>query len=431
MSSERHPWNPDKAWADPLIGILALLCFLASSMALSSRSRTAAQAPRTVSLQGRMMELALGAQIALGMPSAKAPEPRDLANPWDRALAAVLAAESKALEPAKRLVREEPQDPAFRAAFEAAYVQAASGPLSPAVREGLGSGLAARLLEARLAPEGTRANARKAAIESYHIRIATLLGLGALGCLLALGGIAYGILLAANWPRPAPVGPRFPLPWRAVALVFLGWFAGFFLMSLLASTLGGALPALRPWTLPLGYVGQAAWGLWLILQATGQSFRELRSQLFPGTWGTSLAHALGGWGLALVAITLLGLLLSPFLRGKASPQEELVEGLRSAQGLQSVALFLTVAVLAPCFEELMMRGFLLGHLRTRWKAFPALAATSLIFGFIHLQPLALPTLSTLGALLGLILLRTGDLRSSILIHGAWNGSIFLLVRALT
>ncbi|HJV23148.1 MAG TPA: type II CAAX endopeptidase family protein [Holophagaceae bacterium] len=431
MSSERRPWNPDKAWADPLIGILALLCLLASSMALATRRQAAAQPPRAVSLQGRLMDLALGAQIALGLPSGRAPEPRDLTNPWDRALAAVLAAESKALEPAKRLVQAEPQDPAFKAAFEAAYLQGTSGTLPPAVREGLGSGLASRLLEARLAPEGTRASARKAAIESYHARIATLLVLGGLVCLLALGGLAYGILLAANWPRPAPVGPRFPLPGRAVVLVFLGWFSGFFLTSLLASSLGSALPALRPWTLPLAYASQAAWGLWLILQATGQSFRELRSLLFPGRWGTSFAHALGGWGLALAAIALLGLLLSPFLRGKASPQEELVEGLRAAHGLQSVVLFLTVAVLAPCFEELMMRGFLLGHLRTRWSPFPALAATSLLFGFIHLQPLALPTLSTLGALLGLILLRTGDLRSSILIHGAWNGSIFLLVRALT
>ncbi|HJV21182.1 MAG TPA: type II CAAX endopeptidase family protein, partial [Holophagaceae bacterium] len=220
------------------------------------------------------------------------------------------------------------------------------------------------------------------------------------------------------------------LPGRAVALAFLGWFTGFFLLSFLVSGLVGALPALRPWALPLTYAGQAAWGVGLVLRATGLSFRELRLRLFPGTWGTVLPHALGGWGLSLVSILLLGLLLSPLLRGKASPQEELVEGLRAAHGPAAVALFLTVAVLAPCFEELMMRGFLLGHLRTRWKALPAVAVTALLFGFIHLQPLAMPTLSALGALMGLLLIRTGDLRASILLHGAWNGSIFLLVRTL-
>ena len=377
-----------------------------------------------------MLDLAMGAQIALGIAASKVPEPRDLPNPWDRALTAVLAAEAKALEPAKRLAWEEPQDSAFQAAFQAAYVQGTSGPLPPAVRDGLGSGLAARLLEARLAPEGTRASARKAAIEAHHPRLALALGLVAFGGLLGLGGLAYGIILAINWPKATPPGPRFPLPGRAVALVFLGWFAGFFVTGLLTSTVVGGLPFLRPWAMPLAYGSQAAWGLWLILQATGMSFRELRSHLFPGAWGPSLTHALGGWGLALVSIFLLGLLISPLLRGKTSPQEELMEGLRSAQGAAALGLFLTVAVVAPCFEELMMRGFLLGHLRTRWKVLPALAATSLLFGFIHLQPLALPTLSTLGAVLGMLVFRTGDLRASVLLHGAWNGSIFLLLRAL-
>jgi membrane protease YdiL (CAAX protease family) len=430
MSAERRPWNPDKAWADPLIGLLTLLCLLGSVFALSNRSQAATRAPRTVSLQGRVLDLALGAQIALGLPATRTPAPQDLANPWDRALAAVLAAESKALEPAKRLALAEPQDPAFRALFEAAYAQGTSAPLPPAIREGLGSGLAARLLEARLAPEGTRASARKAAIEAYHTRIALLLGLGALGCLLGLGGVAYGLLLATSWPKPTPEGPRFPLPGRAAALVLLGWFSGFFITGLVTSGLVGAFPALRPWAMPLAYGSQSVWGLWLILRATGMTFRELRTHLFPGSWGPGLGHAMGAWGLSLVCIFLLGLLLAPFLRGKASPQEELMEGLRGAQGPAALALFLTVAVVAPCFEELMMRGFLLGHLRTRWKLLPALGATSLLFGFIHLQPLALPTLSTLGALLGLVLIRTGDLRSSILVHGAWNGTIFLGLRAL-
>ena len=430
MSAVRRPWNPDKAWADPLIGMLALLCLLGSSMALSIRSRAASHPPRTVSLQGRMLDLAMGAQIAMGSSATKAPNPKDLSNPWYRALAAVLVAESKALPSAKRLVEAEPQDPAFRRAFRAAYEEGAPTALEPAVREGLGSGLGARLLEARLAPVGAQASARVAAIKAFHSRIAAFAGLMTFGGLLGLGGLAYAILLAIRWPNPAPPGPRFPLPGRAVALVLLGWFAGFFLASLLTSVLVGALPGFRPWALPLAYGSQACWGLWLILRATGLSFQELRDQLFPGQWGSSLSHALGGWGLALVSIFLLGLLLSPFLRGKASPQEELLEGLRGAHGLSALALFLTVALLAPCFEELMMRGFLMGHLRTKWKALPALLATSLLFGFIHLQPLALPTLSALGGILGLLLLRTGDLRSSILLHGAWNGSIFLLLRAL-
>ena len=58
----------------------------------------------------------------------------------------------------------------------------------------------------------------------------------------------------------------------------------------------------------------------------------------------------------------------------------------------------------------------------------ALASSGLLFGLIHLQPLALPTLTTLGFVLGLAVLRTGNLLTSILVHGLWNGGVFLLMR---
>jgi membrane protease YdiL (CAAX protease family) len=429
MTGERTPWNPDKAWADPLIALLALLCLLASGLALRLRSQAVPRPPSQVGLQGRVVDLTLGAQVTLGTPVRKLPTPDSLPNPWDRAVAAVLLAESKALEPAKAMANQAPQLPGFQSAFTAAYLEGRSAPLDPQVKRGLGPTLAAGLLEARLAPEASRAQARKVALEGAQTRLAAFAGLGLLLLLLGVGGLIYGIWLATAWPKAGPGGARFPLPGRAVALVLLGWFVGFFALNTLVLNVL-TTPGLRPWALPLGYLLQAGWGGFLILRATGQSLSGLRAHLFPGRWRDLLPHALGGWGLALVAVLMVGLLLGPFLKGKASPQEELIEGLRVAQGPVVIAMFLTVAVLAPCFEELMMRGFLLGHLRTRWATLPALVATSLLFGFIHLQPLALPTLSTLGAVLGLLVLRTGDLRSSILLHGIWNGSVFLLVRAL-
>ncbi len=425
MTGERSPWNPDKAWADPLIALLALLCLLASAFVLNARARAVPRTPTQVGLQGRWLDLALGAQVTLGTPLRNRPQPEALANPWDRAVVAILLAEAKALEPARAMADRAPQDPAFRAAFTAAYLEGRTQALDPAVGRGLGPTLARGLLEARLGPEATRLQARKAALDGAQSHLAGFLAGGILVLLLAAGGLIYGILLITAWPKQAPEFPRFPLPGRAVALVLLGWFTGFFLLNTLVSALVGS----RTWSLPLGYLLQATWGLFLIRAATGEDLAGLRRRLFPGRWRSLLPHVAGAWGLALVAVLLAGLLTSPWLRGKASPQEDLLEGLRSAQGGTALALFLTVAVVAPCFEELMMRGFLLGHLRTRWAAFPAVLATSLIFGFIHLQALALPTLTTLGGILGLLVLRTGDLRSSILLHGLWNGSVFLLVRA--
>ena len=56
--------------------------------------------------------------------------------------------------------------------------------------------------------------------------------------------------------------------------------------------------------------------------------------------------------------------------------------------------------------------------------------TGVSFGAMHLQPLGLPTLATLGIVLGFAFLRTGNLVTSILVHGLWNGGVFILMRAL-
>ena len=91
--------------------------------------------------------------------------------------------------------------------------------------------------------------------------------------------------------------------------------------------------------------------------------------------------------------------------------------------------FLTVTLLAPCFEELLFRGFLLPVLAQRQRLALALVLSALLFGAIHLQPAGLPTLSTLGFVMGLAMRHTGSLRTPILIHACWNGSQFLLLRA--
>ncbi len=432
MSTARRPWNPDPAWADPLLILLTLLCLLGSTLALTGRARSRATGKaEAVSLQGRMLDVALGLNLALGGPTRGLPAPRDLPNPWDRALAAVFAAEGGAMAKARELADQGPASGGFRTAFAAAYEGGPAGTADPSLGEALGGGLGARLLQARLLPEPARSEARKGALSAQTGRMVGLVAVGLLGLTLGLGGIIYGILLLQARREAWPSGPRWEgLTGRGAALAFLGWFTGYFLIGLFSGSLASVLPGLRPWLLPLSYLAHAAWGLWLILGVTGLSLGELRARLFPGRWSSALAHALGGWGLAVLALFLLSLALAPLLRGRASPQEEVMEGLRAARGATVLPLFLTVAVLAPCFEELMMRGLLLGHLRERWGQGLALAATSLLFGCIHLQPLALPTLSTLGALMGLLLLRTGDLRASILLHGLWNGSLFLLLRAV-
>ena len=127
----------------------------------------------------------------------------------------------------------------------------------------------------------------------------------------------------------------------------------------------------------------------------------------------------------------VALVLSPLLKSAQPPQRELMEMIQGTGGiLPTVLLFFTMAVVAPCFEELMFRGTLLPWLQSRLGASWAIPLSALAFAAIHLQPLALPTLFTLGAVLGLAARRTGGLLTPIAVHAAWNGSVFLLMKLM-
>jgi membrane protease YdiL (CAAX protease family) len=208
----------------------------------------------------------------------------------------------------------------------------------------------------------------------------------------------------------------------------------------MAAALIGLLPGLKPVTIPLVYTIHALAGTAYLLAAEGIDLATLRRRVAPGRHGRALAAGLGYFALAFAAVVVVAMVLSPIRPEGPSPQKELLEYLARLHGSWAVLLlFLTVAVLAPLFEELMFRGFLLpwlcerlesrlGAARGRWLA---VAATGLAFGVMHLQPLGLPTLTTLGIVLGFAFLRTGNLVTSILVHGLWNGGVFLLMRAIS
>ncbi len=78
----------------------------------------------------------------------------------------------------------------------------------------------------------------------------------------------------------------------------------------------------------------------------------------------------------------------------------------------------------------MFRGFLLTSL-TRFMPTPAAVAVSaLAFGAAHLSPRDFPVLVALGLLLGASYVRSRNLLTPILIHGAWNSAVLTLLFAL-
>jgi len=445
MASEQPtPWQPDRRWADPLISLLALLALLAAGYSLGIRQRQAQRPAERAGLHGRLVETTLaGPKILLGREVAEkdwAKARLQLKEPWDQALLAVLRAElvdhpdGPPTEPAWKDLPTTPATERFHQAWRAAY---AGGPIPDArsridVHRRLGSGFVADRFEARLRDrEGGGDALRTQALTALQMR---LVGLGMLGLLMgcmALGGLVLGIyLLVTRHKAPPQALPAWGMSGRAAAIILLTWFLAFFLSGQIAHLLLLPWPAARWVAIPLGYLLHAAFGVSLICRAEGLRVMDLWHRVAPGRAGSDLAWGAAFLGLAVLLVVAVALVSNGLLKPDQNPQRDLQELLRSLSGWAStLSLFFTVAVLAPLFEELCFRGFLLPILARGRSIGVALVLSALLFGAIHLQPVGLPTLATLGFVMGLAMRHTGSLRAPVLMHACWNGTLFLLMRA--
>lgn len=438
-SQELQGWRPDRAWADPLIVFLAVLALFLSGYVLQRR---AAPAPLLrAGLQGRMAELPLAAEQLLGPGAAGLFRNSDLerlarplGEPWDRALVGVAAAERGDLALGRRLAPggdlQGPAAPAFRRCWARAYEGGAA--VTPAeralVRRALGDGWAAGLLEARLDGGAAPPSSPTRATVLRRLGMAGLLGLAvAFACLASLG-VALALLLNRTSPPPPPA-PE--LSGRALLLVLLGWYLGLLVSGTLTAPLVQVLPALRPYTLTLNVGLHAGWGCLLLRRALGPGW----PRFWKGLWSGGSLRSLG-WGLAHLALAVPLVLAAswaagPLTRRFPAPQREMVEFLAGLEGVGPLlAAALTVALVAPLFEELLFRGTLLPFLARRWGWGAAILGSGLLFGAIHLQPAGLPTLGVLGMVLGAAFRRGGSLVSAVLLHALWNGAIFLFLRTM-
>jgi membrane protease YdiL (CAAX protease family) len=419
-----------------------LVIALALQSALQRRPSAAAPPPTTSGFPARIAEaLAFALDLRPMGPSAFPRLARTLTQPWDRAVGAVLAAEGKDVETARTLALDGPEPPgpgaAFRDLFRAAYLD---GPL-PAedprpVLRALGSRYAAQLLEARLQERrgqaGSAGALRDSARKAMGTRFAGFAILGFTVVALFLAGSAFGIFLIVT--RKVP--PRLELRPTSIPGRDLAWFFALWSLALLFSgTVAGLLlrlaPGLAPLSLPLAYGFHAVLGLVLLGALEGQGLRATLARLGSPAPLRALGWAAGFLALAVALVVLVALVMAPLLKTSQPPQKELMDLIRGSRGaLSTVLLFATMAVLAPCFEELVFRGTLLPWLQSRLGPAWAIPVSALAFATIHLQPLALPTLFTLGAVLGLAARRTGSLLAPIAVHAVWNGGVFLVMKLL-
>jgi len=439
----RTPWEPDRAWADPLLAGLVVVAALLVMLGALAQRKVRQRPPEQVSLAARLDDRLRGASSTWSGASTVLPP---AGNPWDRALGAVALAERGRLVEARVWALDGPlpagpSGTAFRAAWRRAYLgegtpipQDAMGPL----QEALGGGWASHALALRLAERDGRDSAPLSAILARRAErtrwILVALGLGGLA---ALGmGVVTAFRLMRRPPEPRPL-PLVAMSGRALLILLLSWFIGSQLAALPVMLGVQLIPGLQPFALPLQYLLHAGIGIGLLALGEGLRPMELLGRLLPRPPRGLFSMSLGFFGLALGAVLLVALLLGPMLPKGADPQQELQQILAGTSGALPLLLLLTtVALLAPLFEEMVFRGVVLGWLAPRMprrlspRLQSALAVTisGLAFGLIHLQPLALPTLTTLGIVLGAALLGTRSLWTCVAVHALWNASVFLVNR---
>jgi membrane protease YdiL (CAAX protease family) len=94
-----------------------------------------------------------------------------------------------------------------------------------------------------------------------------------------------------------------------------------------------------------------------------------------------------------------------------------------------ISLFIVAVLAAALLEELFYRGLVLSALRKRWGDGIAIAASAVIFGVMHFQPVDTIALALFGAILAWLAVRYGRIGPSICAHLAFNLTAFIsLVR---
>ena len=88
---------------------------------------------------------------------------------------------------------------------------------------------------------------------------------------------------------------------------------------------------------------------------------------------------------------------------------------------------ITTVLIAPIGEELLFRGILYTAIKQRGRPQMALWVTAVLFALIHFSPVNVLSLLFLAIVLTALYEKTKNLLAPILLHGAFNGIMFVLI----
>ncbi len=226
----------------------------------------------------------------------------------------------------------------------------------------------------------------------------------------------------------APGRPRGAALWlrRAGAFVLWGTVQGVFLAP---RTLfqGGPVRFLFPPA--VGVVGNAiiaaAFVWWFAVRVVRRRewWRAAHFRLRPvpaGAWpwvGVTAAAVVAGVQCALVVLP------------RVLPVPRSADGFTDAylrQPFGAVALLVLVTAVAPLLEEFLFRGWMQRGLERRLPAWGAIVATAFVFAAVHAQLFGFPLRFGFALASGYAAWATRSIWPSVVLHGAYNGSLIVL-----
>ncbi len=235
-----------------------------------------------------------------------------------------------------------------------------------------------------------------------------------------------------------------PWDWEDTWLVMV---AGFFLVGqllvgfIIAPVLRSVLLSLKDQTglsaeiaQGLGVLGTysaLAGGALTVLYFTIKRHLPLEKNWFSlNLTGNALSWGFGGYLVAFPLVLGISILNSQIWQGQGGSNPLLPILLEGKDPIALALFFVTTAIAAPIFEELLFRGFLLPSLTRYVSTSNAVLLSGFIFALVHLSLSEVLPLTVLGILLGFVYARTQNLLASMLLHSLWNSgtliSLFVL-----
>jgi membrane protease YdiL (CAAX protease family) len=218
----------------------------------------------------------------------------------------------------------------------------------------------------------------------------------------------------------------------------LGWLAAHLGLSLLLPPLLVRLPGVEGPVVPalVTYFASAAVGLALLV---GVAFprRGLVAVTLPDLMvpAEGMELTTGWWALGGLAAALVLVVGASMLRLFLPENDLLVNpGVRTLLLLggrpERLVFLVSVALVAPVFEEALFRGFVFAQLRHRLGLAAAASTSAALFALVHFSLGSFLPLFALGLVLAWAYEATGNLATPMLIHAAWNAGTAMVVMSV-